>query len=127
MPIKPITSTNNTNPNPPESQPSEILQEAPLSSDTSSGNEIQSQPPHHDENYEANQNATNTSEYHVRTRSKNNIFKPKVFNVTNYPLPENLEPSNVRQAMQIPHWRQAISEEFDALIRNGTWSLVPPP
>ena len=50
-----------------------------------------------------------------------------MFNVTNYPLPENLEPSNVRQAMQIPQWRQAISEEFDALIRNGTWSLVPPP
>lgn len=28
---------------------------------------------------------------------------------------------------QHPHWRHAISEEFDALIRNGTWYLVPPP
>lgn len=51
----------------------------------------------------------------------------KFFYASNHPLPENLEPSNVRQAMQHPHWRQAISEEFNALIRNGTWSLVPPP
>lgn len=29
--------------------------------------------------------------------------------------------------MKRAHWGQAISEEFDALIRNGTWSLVPPP
>jgi histone deacetylase 1/2 len=29
--------------------------------------------------------------------------------------------------MQHTHWRQALSEEFNALIRNGTWSLVPPP
>lgn len=29
--------------------------------------------------------------------------------------------------MKHPHWRQAILEEFDALIRNGTSTLVPPP
>jgi hypothetical protein len=49
----------------------------------------------------------------------------KYFDASLHPLPENLEPSNIRQAMQHTHWRQAISEEFNALIRNGTWSLVP--
>lgn len=29
--------------------------------------------------------------------------------------------------MQYHHWCQAISNEFDALIRNGTQFLVPPP
>ncbi|XP_020231019.1 uncharacterized protein LOC109811641 [Cajanus cajan] len=62
------------------------------------------------------------------TRSKNNIHKPKrAFSVSKHPLHENLEPSTVREAMKYDHWRQAISAEFDALIRNGTWSLVPPP
>ena len=27
--------------------------------------------------------------------------------------------------MKYPYWRQAMTEEFDALLRNGTWSLVP--
>lgn len=29
------------------------------------------------------------------------------------------------QALKIPHWRQACSAEFDALLHNGTWTLVP--
>ncbi|PNX62556.1 hypothetical protein L195_g061201, partial [Trifolium pratense] len=29
--------------------------------------------------------------------------------------------------MQHSYWRQAISAEFNALIKNGTWTLVPPP
>ena len=65
----------------------------------------------------------------MTTRSKNGIFKPKkrLFTATKHPLPENLEPSSVREAMKYPHWRQAMAEEFDALLRNGTWSLVPAP
>lgn len=27
--------------------------------------------------------------------------------------------------MKDPNWRQAMSEEFNALVRHGTWSLVP--
>ena len=62
------------------------------------------------------------------TRSQNNIFKPKrVFTATKHPLLENLEPSSVREAMKFSHWRQAMAEEFDVLLRNGTWSLVPTP
>ena len=29
--------------------------------------------------------------------------------------------------MSIPHWREATEQEYHALIRNETWTLVPPP
>jgi hypothetical protein len=99
-----------------------------LDSDSASGNGSTTIPsPSTTSVVTTNQVAGN--DYHVVTRSKNNIVKPnkKYFHVSLHPLPENLEPSNIRQAMQHTHWRQAISEEFNALIRNGTWSLVPPP
>ncbi|GFY82736.1 hypothetical protein Acr_02g0009760 [Actinidia rufa] len=61
------------------------------------------------------------------TRAKNNIFKPRQLNVTTkHPLPVTLEPSCVSQALQHPKWRAAMSDEFNALARNGTWELVPP-
>ncbi|XP_019430787.1 PREDICTED: uncharacterized protein LOC109338103 [Lupinus angustifolius] len=62
----------------------------------------------------------------MTTRSQNNIFKPKqILTTTKHALPENLEPSTVTQALKIPHWRQACSADFDALMNNGTWNLVP--
>jgi len=40
----------------------------------------------------------------VITRSKNNIFKPKkMYIASKHPLPENLEPSNIREAMKHAH------------------------
>jgi histone deacetylase 1/2 len=35
------------------------------------------------------------------------------------------EPSDHRRALLIPHWREAMQQEFDALQRNKTWRLVP--
>ncbi|KAJ9556373.1 hypothetical protein OSB04_010987 [Centaurea solstitialis] len=35
------------------------------------------------------------------------------------------EPSSISQALKHPSWRNAMQEEFDALERNCTWSLVP--
>jgi hypothetical protein len=32
----------------------------------------------------------------------------------------------VSQALQDPKWRNAMSEEFTALVKHGTWELVPP-
>lgn len=49
-----------------------------------------------------------------------------MFAASKHPLPENLEPSSVREAMKHKNWREAISSELDALIGNGTWTLVPP-
>jgi histone deacetylase 1/2 len=36
------------------------------------------------------------------------------------------EPRNYQAAMSIPHWRVAMEDEFQALLRNNTWRLVPP-
>lgn len=35
------------------------------------------------------------------------------------------EPITLTQALKHPSWRTAMQEEFDALQRNQTWSLVP--
>ncbi|XP_050916282.1 uncharacterized mitochondrial protein AtMg00820-like [Lathyrus oleraceus] len=68
-----------------------------------------------------------TETNHIITRSKNNIFKPKrMYTASKHPLLENLEPSNFREGMKHAHWRKAIADEFEALVRNGTFSLVPP-
>ncbi|KAI4318232.1 hypothetical protein L6164_026021 [Bauhinia variegata] len=73
----------------------------------------------------SNPHPTNT--HSMTTRSKNNIFKPKrIFHSTKHPLPESLESTCISQALKIPHWKQAMSEEFMALLNNGTWDLVPP-
>src|SRR5437762_5381688 len=41
------------------------------------------------------------------------------------------EPRTFREAVKHPmhskEWRKAIQEEFDSIIRNGTWKLVPRP
>lgn len=62
----------------------------------------------------------------IVTRSHHNIFKPKkTFVATKHELQENLEPSTITQALKISHWRDACSAEFNALMNNGTWTLVP--
>jgi len=58
----------------------------------------------------------------MQTRSKSGIILPR--------LNPNLfltytEPMNVKQALLDPKWRAAMKEEFDALQKNNTWSLVP--
>ncbi|PNX72737.1 retrovirus-related Pol polyprotein from transposon TNT 1-94, partial [Trifolium pratense] len=61
------------------------------------------------------------------TRGKAGIFKPKkLFSITKYPLPPSAEPTCVTEALKHSEWKQAMSDEFTALMNNGTWSLVPP-
>uniref|UniRef100_A0A5B6Z4V3 Reverse transcriptase Ty1/copia-type domain-containing protein n=1 Tax=Davidia involucrata TaxID=16924 RepID=A0A5B6Z4V3_DAVIN len=60
------------------------------------------------------------------TRSKAGIHKPKILynlHVTTTPI----EPQNYTEASKLPTWRAAMSEEFQALQNQGTWSLVPRP
>jgi hypothetical protein len=70
------------------------------------------------------------------TRAKNNIFKPKVFNdgTSHHPIAHALtatsdlsitEPTCFSQASTDSNWRQAMNSEFDALLKNHTWRLVP--
>jgi hypothetical protein len=37
------------------------------------------------------------------------------------------EPRHFQAALGIPHWRAAMEQEFQALQKNDTWRLVPPP
>lgn len=66
----------------------------------------------------------------MQTRSKSGIVKPKALNATKHPLPSHLAPDYIPttylQASKHPHCRQAMQEEFNALLSTGTWSLVPP-
>ena len=58
----------------------------------------------------------------MTTRSKNNVFtsskKINISATTTFSFP--IEPTCVSQAMKDRQWRQAMSYEFDPLIRNGT-------
>jgi hypothetical protein len=36
-------------------------------------------------------------------------------------------PRSVHQALKDPNWNQAMQSEFDALLANDTWKLVPRP
>jgi histone deacetylase 1/2 len=36
------------------------------------------------------------------------------------------EPTNLQTALADPNWKEAMDEEYDALIRNRTWRFVPP-
>lgn len=68
-----------------------------------------------------------TSTHPMQTRSKSGIHKRKKVNlITKYPLPHSTEPTCVSQALKSPEWQQAMTDEFMALMRNGTWTLVPP-
>ena len=63
----------------------------------------------------------------MTTRSQNNIFKPKqTFLVSKHSITPALEPTSVFQALQSSEWREAMANEFNALVTNGTWTLVPP-
>jgi hypothetical protein len=33
--------------------------------------------------------------------------------------------SSARAALDDPHWRAAMEDEYEALISNGTWELIP--
>jgi hypothetical protein len=71
------------------------------------------------------------------TRSMNNIVQPRQLTdgTIRYPAPRGLltqhasasqEPTCFSNAVGIPEWRNAMQLEFNALLHNQTWSLVPP-
>jgi histone deacetylase 1/2 len=66
------------------------------------------------------------------TRLQHGIVKPKIYTDgtvrwgmdTTVP---NGEPSTVAEALENPRWKQAMQDEYTALMKNGTWHLVPKP
>ena len=63
----------------------------------------------------------------IQTRAKNNIHKPltKLSLATVHTFASPTEPTSVSEALQHPAWRAAMSDEFNALLCNETWTLVP--
>uniref|UniRef100_A0A2N9F271 Reverse transcriptase Ty1/copia-type domain-containing protein n=1 Tax=Fagus sylvatica TaxID=28930 RepID=A0A2N9F271_FAGSY len=71
-----------------------------------------------------------TNIHPMTTRSKDGISKKKTFHIQNTkPKIDYLqtEPLNIKIASQICEWTEAMQSKFDALQRQSTWSLVPPP
>ncbi|KAD3337848.1 hypothetical protein E3N88_33369 [Mikania micrantha] len=135
-----------TNPSPPpQSHPNTSQQPPPEPSQHSNPspsqptNQPQNQPPPlppQQQNYPQNQPPsdeiqpnpilpTRQRPAHLRPNPKQtNPYNPSSYHTA---VPSStIEPTNFTNANKDPHWRQAMLDEYSALIRNGTWSLVPP-
>ncbi|XP_035540011.1 uncharacterized mitochondrial protein AtMg00820-like [Juglans regia] len=75
----------------------------------------------------------------MTTRSKSHITRPllRQDGTILWPPPKHSaalstlssipdEPTSYTEASKFPAWRAAMASEFEALLRNKTWSLVPP-
>ncbi|KAK0600457.1 hypothetical protein LWI29_015218 [Acer saccharum] len=70
------------------------------------------------------------NKHHMITRGKAGIFKPTVYIGASkaHHLCEKsntTEPTSVTEALQIVEWKNAMDEEYRALMTNKTWQLVP--
>ena len=66
------------------------------------------------------------NQHPMRTRGKNNISKPiKKLTLAASLKAKSKIPSSVAEALRDPNWRKAMSDEFNAVLRNGTYELVP--
>lgn len=60
----------------------------------------------------------------MQSRSKSGIHLPRI-NPTL--LLTHCEPQSVKQALTDPDWLSAMLQEYEALMKNNTWNLVPLP
>jgi histone deacetylase 1/2 len=63
-----------------------------------------------------------------KTRLQSGISKPKQYTdgtIRYGNLCSTGEPQSVQEALQDPNWKRAMEEEYAALLKNGTWHLVP--
>jgi hypothetical protein len=64
-----------------------------------------------------------------RTRLQARIHKPKqyTYGIVLYTYLSTFgEPYNIQEALATPHWKVAMEDEYNALLRNKTWKLIPP-
>ncbi|KAI0523320.1 hypothetical protein KFK09_005715 [Dendrobium nobile] len=73
------------------------------------------------------QNNANLPSHPMQTRLKSGITKPKQILSLIATTPPTSTPNTYAQAVKHSHWRQAMSDEFHALQKQSTWTLVPPP
>lgn len=70
------------------------------------------------------------NDHSMITRGKRGISKQKCFlsaMISSVSDPAHIEPHTVKKAIQVPEWQQAMQEEYDALMKQQTWTLVPLP
>jgi hypothetical protein len=62
------------------------------------------------------------------TRSHAGITKPKIYSdgTVRYAYTASGEPYMVKEALPSPSWKATMIDEYNALMRNKTWTLVPP-
>lgn len=58
------------------------------------------------------------------TRGKYGIRKPKAYALVS---PILFEPKSCKIAIKIPEWKDSMRTEYDALLSNDIWQLVPLP
>lgn len=63
----------------------------------------------------------------MTTRSKVAIFKPKHPLSLFASVTPAIEPKNFTEAVKHKVWQKAMAEEYEALVKQGTLTLVPPP
>ena len=72
----------------------------------------------------------------MQTRSKSHVHKPRTFTNGTIPYPptkallamtdaQSAKPTSFTAANKLTPWRAAMNFEFNALLHNGTWTLVP--
>nr|KYP59043.1 Retrovirus-related Pol polyprotein from transposon TNT 1-94 [Cajanus cajan] len=70
-----------------------------------------------------------TNAHSMTTHAKAGIFRPKIYTAkaTDHIYDSTIEPHTVKEALSKPEWCQAMKEEYEALIKNNTWTLVDLP
>ncbi|GJU22261.1 ribonuclease H-like domain-containing protein [Tanacetum coccineum] len=74
----------------------------------------------------AHGNAPTTNTHHMVTRVKAGISKP-LARINCHATTTSPIPRSHLHALRDPNWHKAMVDEYNALISNGTWALVPRP
>jgi len=110
----------------------------PSSDHTSSSNNISSplppplphstSAPHDNSDTPSSPSAASSPSLPPRRRKPNpKYYNPNLINSTTlHPIPPTLEPSTHSQALKDSRCRHAMDSEFNALLQNQTWELIPP-
>ncbi|GAA0186143.1 transmembrane signal receptor [Lithospermum erythrorhizon] len=98
-------------------------------SQRTSGRPLRDTPPFTQQSLSSSLPASSPSPHLMQTRSKSGIHKPRhvlSLTATSIGTPSLLHtPSCFTEVVKHKHWRQAMSDEYNALISNNTWSFVP--
>jgi hypothetical protein len=67
-------------------------------------------------------------EFRPRTRARYGIHKPKWYTdgTIRYGMTVSVEPTSIHDALTNDNWRKSMDVEYEALMKNKTWHLVPP-